>query len=168
MRNIVKAIDSVNEWVGSTFRWLVVALVVVTLYDVIARYVFHAPTVWGYEISCMLGGAIALFGWGYSQLHQSHIRVDVFYTRLSPRGKAIIDVLGTVIFFFPLFAVFIGTSVSFMWRAWLRGEVMTETFWYPPAGPFRTIVVIGGCLFFLQFVAQFIRDLHILRKGKPL
>lgn len=168
MRKILRIIDAVNEWTGSIARWLVVALVVVTVYGVIARYVFNAPTIWGFETSCMLGGSIILLGWGYTELHGGHIRVDVIYRRLSPRKKAIIDLLGTGLLFFPLFAVLIKTSAWWAWRAWRIHETMTMTFWYPPFSPFRTLIVIGACLFFLQFIAQFIRYLFILRTGKPL
>lgn len=164
----MRVIDSISEWVGSAARWLVVALVAVTVYDVAARYVFDAPPVWGYETSRMLGGSIILLGWAYCLLHHFHIRVDVFYTHFSLRKKAIIDVLCTALFFFPLFAVLIKISIPWMWSAWLVGEVMPESYWYPPAGPFRTMVVIGVCLLFLQFIAQFVRDLRILMKREPL
>ena len=161
---MLKVIDSISEWVGSIGRWLVVALVAVTVYDVIARYVFDAPTIWGFETSRMLGGSIILFGWAYCQLHHSHIRVDIFYTRFSRRKKALIDVVCSMLLFFPLFAILIKTSIPWMWSAWQVGEVMPESFWYPPAGPFRTVIVIGVCLLFLQFIAQFVRDLRILIK----
>jgi len=168
MRNVLGVIDRVNDWTGSVAKYFVVALVVVTVIDVIARYVLNAPTVWGYETSVMLGGSIIVLGWGYNQLHGAHVRVEVFYTHLSPRGQAIVNVLGALILFFPLFVAFLKASVSWMWDAWVTNEVMDMTFWYPPAGPFRTMVVVGVCLTFLQFLAQFIRDLYILIKREAL
>ena len=165
MSSFLKVIDSVSEYVGSITRWMVVILVAVTAYDVIARYIFGAPTIWAYQTSTMLGGAVIVLGWAYCQLHNVHTRVDIFYTRLPIRGKAVIDVIGALLLFFPLFAFLIMTSASFMWHAWVDSEIMQETFWYPPAGPFRTVVFLGICLVFLQFIAQFIRDLHTLRKG---
>lgn len=168
MGTIVRFIDSISEWTGSITRWFAVALVAVTAYDTLARYVFNAPTVWGYETSCMLGASVILLGAAYCLLHNSHVRVDIFYIRLSPRRRAIIDVLGTAILFFPLCAIYIKTSASWMWMSWKTGEVMCETFWYPPAAPFRTVVMIALCLFFLQSIAQFTRNLHMLIKGNPL
>ena len=168
MRNVARLIDSVSQWVGSAVRWLVIALTVVVVYGVIARYVFNAPTTWGFELSCMLGASIICLGWAYVQQSESNVRVDVFYTRVSSRKKALIDVLGAAVLFFPLFVIFIKTSISWMWIAWQTGEIISRTLWYPPAGPIRTIVVVGACLLSLQVITQFIHDLHMLIKGKPL
>lgn len=167
MRTIVKVIDSINHWAGLSVRWLAIAMVLVGVYDVILRYVFNMPTVWAYETSCMLGGVLYVLGWAYDYLRKSHIRVDILYAKLSPRGKAIMDVVCAAIFFFPLMAVLIKTSISWMWKAWSIGEVMKYTYWYPPASPYRTIFAVGICLLTLQGLAQFIRDLYFVIRGKP-
>ena len=166
MQRVLRAIDSISERVGSAARWLVVVLVIVTVYDVVARYVFDAPTIWGYQASTMLGGGIILAGWAYCQLHGSHVRVDVFYTRISPRKRAFIDVLGALVCVFPLFIVFTHVAGSWAWEAWSAGEIMDETIWYPPSWPFRLAVAVGAVLLLLQVAASFVRDLMVLLQGK--
>ena len=168
MRTIVRVIDSINEWTGKTIRWACVVLVLVLCYEVTVRYVFNAPTIWAHQTSCMLGGTIVALGWAYTHLHHGHVRVDVFYAHLSPRGKAIVDVLCASFLLFPLLAILIYTAAEFMMVAWLRGEVLIESYWYPPSGPIRTVMLLGLCLFALQGVAQFIRDLSLLVRNKPL
>jgi len=168
MRAILKVIDSISQQVGSSARWLCPALVVVGAYDTIMRYAFNAPTVWGYETMIMLGGATYALGWAYDQLHKSHIRVDVFYSRLSARRRAIMDVVCAAIFFFPLMGILLKTSIFWAVRAWARSEVMIESYWYPPAAPFRTAIAVGICLFALQGLAQFIRDLYFVIRRKAL
>jgi len=167
MPKILHAIDSVNERASSISSWLVAALIAVILYEVIARYVFNAPTAWGFGTMRMLGGAIVVLGWVYAQRHNSHIRVDIFYIRLSPRRKALIDVMGTGLLFFPLFGAFIALAGASMWHTLL---ILVG------AGPqeksiivllYKIIIFTGLCLFFLQFVARFIRDVYILARGKP-
>jgi len=116
----------------------------------------------------MLGGTIYVIGWAYDHMRKSHIRVDIFYAYLSPRGKAIADVVCAAIFFFPLMAILVKTSISWMLRAWSIGEVMKYTYWYPPAGPYRTVFLVGICLFTLQGLAQFIRDLYFIIRNKAL
>lgn len=135
--------------------------------EVVMRYAFNSPTMWSYETSMMIGGTTFAIGWAYVHKYHGHIRVDVFYERLSPRVKAILDVFFALFLLFPLLVLFIGISVSYMWQAWLIGEVSCESYWYPPLAPFRTVVAIGFCLFTLQAVAQFIRDLHMLIRNKP-
>jgi len=168
MRKIVRAIDSVNEWTGKTIRWACVALVLVLVYEVIARHVFNAPTIWAHETSKMLGGTVVALGWAYTHRHQGHVRVDVIYANLSPRRKAIVDILCTALFFFPLIIILAYMAADFMWVAWIRSEKLIESYWYPPAGPIRTVTFLGLCLFALQGFAQFVRDLYLLVRNKPL
>ena len=167
MRKILATIDSISDWTGKTARWLTAILVLVMTYEVTMRYAFDSPTMWAYETSIMLGATIYALFWSYTHRHHSHVRVDVFYTRLSPRGKAVIDVLGTFFLFIPLLSVFAGTAVAWAWKAWVINEKMVETYWYPPSAPLRTVVAVGICLFALQCIAQFVRDVYFLIRNKP-
>jgi len=168
MRTIVRVIDSISEGTGNAVRWAGVALVLVLVYEVMMRYAFTAPTIWAHQTSCMLGSTFAAVGWAYVHRHNGHVRIDIFYARLSARGKAIVDVLCAFFLFFPLLLVLIYTATEFMWTAWVESEVLIESYWYPPSGPIRTITVLALCLFLLQGVAQFIRDLHFAIRNKPL
>jgi TRAP-type mannitol/chloroaromatic compound transport system permease small subunit len=167
MEKTLRVIDSINTWVSLVARWLIVGVIVVIIYEVTLRKAFDAPTIWAYETSMMLGGAIAYLSWGYVQMRRSHIRIDIFYNRMSPRGKALVDIVGALVFFFPFFAVFLRTAWLAMLRAWKLGEVLDYASWYPPAAPFRTLIVIGTCLVLLQFIAQFTRDVYTVKKGQP-
>ncbi|TET67274.1 MAG: TRAP transporter small permease subunit [Dehalococcoidia bacterium] len=167
MRTIIKTIESISEFMGKTTRWVCVGLVAVVVYEVTARYVFNAPTIWAFEMVGMLLCTIGALGWAYTHLHHGHVRVDVFYTHLSPRGRAIIDIGGYLIFFFPLLIMLVYTSATGAWFSYSIGERLIEGYWYPPAFPIRTVMFIGVSLFFLQGVAQFTRDLHQLIRNKP-
>jgi len=78
------------------------------------------------------------------------------------------DVVCAAIFFFPLMGILLKTSIFWAVRAWARSEVMIESYWYPPAAPFRTAIAVGICLFALQGLAQFIRDLYFVIRRKAL
>jgi len=163
VKNILEAVDSVSEHLASWGRWLTVTLVLVGTWDVLLRYGFNAPTVWAYETMMMLGGSIYALGWGYCLLHKSHIRVDIFFSRLSARGQAIADVVLAAVFFFPLMSMLVYKSIFWRIRAWSRSDVMVDSYWYPPAGPFRTLIALGICMLFLQGVAKLIRDIQFSR-----
>jgi len=167
MRKALRVIDSISDWTGKLARWFCAGLVLVLTYEVMMRYAFNAPNVWAYETSVMIAGSMYVLFWSYDHRHHAHVRIDVFYTRLSPRGKAVIDVVGTLLFFFPLIILFSYTSATFTWRAWSIGERLNLTHcWFPPVAPLRTAVAIGILLFLLQGVAQFIRDLYLLIRNK--
>jgi TRAP-type mannitol/chloroaromatic compound transport system permease small subunit len=166
MRATLRVIDATSEWTAKAVSWLTVTLVLVLVFDVVERYVFGGATVWAYETGTMLGATIYVMGWAYVTRMRDHIRVDVIYVHLSPRAQLTIDVIGTLLFMLPLLYVLIDTSIYYMLRAWRIGEVLAETFWYPPAGPFRTVVVVGLFLLAFQTVAHLIRDFYQLVRNK--
>jgi TRAP-type mannitol/chloroaromatic compound transport system permease small subunit len=166
MRKVLRAIDNTTEWTGRTFRWGLVALVLIVTYEVTARFVFGAPTKWSYETDMMLSGTIYAMAWAYAVLHKNHVRIDVFYGRLSPRSKAIIDVIGTLVAFFPLIILFVYVSTITAWDSFVTGEVSWQSYWYPPFWPYRTLVALGFILLLLQGFAQFYRDFYLLVRNK--
>lgn len=168
MRKVLKIIDFVNEWVGVRTRWLAVALVLIGVIGVIRRYLLHQSTAWEYELIVMSGAAMYVLSWGYVLLRNAHTRVDIFYARLSPRGKALVDAIGCIFLFFPLIGTMVSSSYSWMVFSISIRETSATTYVYPPLYPLRTIIFIGFLLFFLQGVAFFIRNLYFAVKGEPL
>lgn len=167
MRTVLRVVDSVSEWTGKTGQWFAVALVGVMTFEVISRHVFGRPNLWVHELVIMMGASLYALGYGYVQRHDAHIRADLFYARLSPRGRAIVDVVGWLLIFFPLMILLIDTSISYAVRAWEIDERMPFTGWYPSVVPLRMVVALGFCVLALQGVAQLIRDLHLLIRNKP-
>ena len=167
MKAILKVIDTISEYTGQTIHWLCVALVLVLAFETTARYVFDSPTQWTYETSWMIGASLSVLGWAYTHRHHGHIRVDVLYTRLSARGKALVDVICSFIFLFPLLGVLMYSSTTFMMFAWKMKEKLVESSWMPPSGPIKTVMVIGITLFTLQCLAEFTRNVYQLIRGKP-
>ena len=169
MSRILRIIDSINETIGSITSWLVIAMVIVILFEVIARYVFNSPTSWAFGDMRMLGGAMIVFGWAYAQLHNAHIRVDVFYTHFSARKKAIVDIFGSILFFFPLIGALTWLVISNMVRKYLlTGQILTFNFWCSPSSVYGVLIMLGLSLTCLQFAAQLIRDIHTLAKGRTI
>ena len=166
MRKIIKAIDTTNEWTGRSIKWLAIFLMLVICTEVFMRYVLNKPTIQGPVIATMTGAALYTLSWGYVHLHKRHIRVDVFYTRFSLRGKAITDVVCALVFLLPLITLLTYAGWEWVWYAWSTNERSGQTYWYPITGPIRTTVFIGLVLFALQGLAQFYRDMYILVRNK--
>jgi len=163
-----KWIDRLSEGAGALGKWFAFLLVLIGTYETISRHFFGAPTIWSYDSLCMAGGVVYLLGASYTHLKDSHTRVDILYSHCSPRAKAALDVICSLLFFFPLMTVMFKLSVYWAWRAWKIKEVMFNSFWYPPAAPYRTIFAIGLLLLILQALAKLIRDVYFLAKGENL
>jgi TRAP-type mannitol/chloroaromatic compound transport system permease small subunit len=154
-------------WTGKVVQWLCVILILVLSYEVTMRYVFNAPTVWVMQTSMMIGGAIITLGWCFVQQQKSHVRVDLFYGRLSSKRQALVNVLGSLVFFFPFVGILTYRSFTQFLYSVAMNEKMPETAWYPPVYPIKLVIFVGFLLFLLQGGAQFVRDLQALRKGQP-
>ena len=166
LRTLLKLIDAFSEWTGIIALWLATLLMLLVSLEVIMRYAFNRPTMWNYETALMVGGAIYALSWAYCHKYRLHIKVDVIYSRLSFRAKAIFDVIGTLLFFFPISFALAYAAISATIRSWVVHETSIETYWYPPLWPFRTAVMLGFILFALQGTANFIRDFYFLTRGK--
>lgn len=147
--------------------WCAVGLVLMVVLEVFTRYAVHKTIMWTTETDLMLGTTLFCAGWAYAHRHHAHIRIDLLYMRMPARVRAIFDVIGTLILFFPLMAVFIQSSAYYTWRAYIGDEMSNLTFWYPPIWPWRTIVLLGFVLLTLQGAAHFYRDVYFLIRNRP-
>lgn len=168
MRRVVKIIDSISEWTGKTISWIVVLLTATLGYEVFMRYFFNAPTQWAYDISYMLGGTFFLIGASYTLWMKGHVRIDIFYTRLSPRKQALVDVIFMLVFFFPVWIGIFYKLIPYVYFSWKIGERSLESYWRPILYPFKTVMPIGVLLLILQGIAEFMRRLLMLVKEKEL
>jgi TRAP-type mannitol/chloroaromatic compound transport system permease small subunit len=168
LKRVLARIDLLSIWSAKAVSGAVLAMVLAIAYDVILRYIFSAPTVWQYDISYMLGGSIIILGAGYVHLKKRHVRVDIIYNRFSPRTKLILEVLFTGVFFFPFLTGLIWVATQHALHAYEIKEFSEVGFWRPLMWPFRSVISVGLSILWLQGLANFVRDLHLLIKGKEL
>jgi len=165
IEKLYNRIGMISEWSGRTVRFLMIILVLNIVYDVSARYIFNAPTVWSYGLSYMTGTAIIAMGMCYVYYHHANVRIDIIYSRLPPKGKLLIDICLTVVFFFPLVFMLTKVWAQDTWQAYVLKEVSSETIWYPVLWPIKLVVTIGFVLLLLQGIAIFLKDVISLAKG---
>ena len=163
MKAILSVIDSASEWTGKIFSYLWIVVVILTSLEVILRYGFAAPTLWGYETMLFLAGAIYMMGGAYTLLHRKHVYVDTVYNRFSPRMRAILDLITFPVFLaFVLILLLAGAE-----RAWFAIMIRegSGSPWNPPIYPILSTIPLGAFLVLLQGLAKFIRDLTLAIKG---
>jgi TRAP-type mannitol/chloroaromatic compound transport system permease small subunit len=158
----LSTIDKISEWSGKSLSWLFLAASIITVYAVIMRYGFGRPVVWGLELSLWLLIATYFISGGYATMLHTHIRLDALYMRWSPRKKAFIDVFITGPLIFIFCGVLIWQGGIWAWKAIVTGE-HTYSLWAAPYWPVKIIIPIGAFIAFLQGMAEFIRDVRMLR-----
>ena len=165
---IVGVIDTLSEWSGRIFAWLVIPLVGGLTYEVLARYLFNAPTIWAYDLSYMLYGAHFMLGAGYTLLKGGHIRTDIFYQSWSPRTQGKVDALLYLLLFFPGMLFFFWMGGQEFWQAWSIGERSDASPWRPILYPLKATLPLGALLLLVQGVSEFIKSGHLALRGRPL
>ena len=164
---IVKIIDKISEWTGALSAWIVIPLMLVVIYEVFQRHILNAPTRWGYDVLWMLFSAQFLLGGAFTLLRKGHIRIDIVYGVLSEKAKLIYDIINTLVIILLPALLLTWAGIIFAAEAWSSGEKLSTTNWFFPAGPSKSLIPIGFFLLALQCVAELIRDISELKKGKP-
>lgn len=165
LKNILGAIDRFNETVARIFSWAMLALVLTMAYEVVARYVFNAPTLWSYDLSYFLGSMTLMLGMAYTLRVKGHVSIDIFYSRFSPRVQALLYVIFALLLFFPLWGMMVSVMIPHMMFSWAENEKSWVGSWQPIIYPFKTWITLGAIMLLLQGIAEFIRDLVVLVKG---
>ena len=168
LMKVLNYIDKISEWTGIVSAWIIIPLSFVVVYEVVMRYFFNAPSGWGYDTLWMLYGAQFMIGGAYTLLKKGHVRIDIVYNTLSARGKLIFDTIVYAVVFSFIMILFTWAGVRFASEAWATNEKLSTTNWFFPSGPIKTVIPIAFFLLSLQSLAELIRNISTLVKGKEL
>lgn len=158
---MINTIEKITRWAGWLGAGITVPLILAMVYEVVARYVFNAPTYWAYELGYMMMGTGLMLGIAYAMQTDSHVRVDFFYSSLSSRSRAIVDLIGYAILLPMILWVCYGLW-DYLLRAYAHGETSGESAWNPVVWPFRAFFIAGFVLFAMQIFAEILKSLNIL------
>jgi TRAP-type mannitol/chloroaromatic compound transport system permease small subunit len=155
------AIEWVNVKAGEYVAYWAVISVFVYYYEVVARFVFNSPTNWVHESMFLMYGMQYMISGAYAYREDQHVRVDVLYSKLSPRGKAIADIISSMFFF--IFAItMLFTGWKFAWDAVQNAET-SFTEWGVQYWPVKLTIPIGAALIILQGISKLIKDIMLVR-----
>jgi TRAP-type mannitol/chloroaromatic compound transport system permease small subunit len=161
-----RIVDAFNEGIGKLIRWLVLAAVLISAGNAIARKAFNIGSNAYLEVQWYLFAAVFMLGAGYAFLHNVHVRIDFLSSRLSKRTNAVIDALGIVVFLIPLCLILIVLSWPFFVNAWNTGEMSSN------AGglirwPAYLLIPVGFGILLAQALSELIKRIAFLRGVIP-
>lgn len=165
MRRLLKFFDALSEWTGRLSIWLVCVVTGIIVYEVITRRFFHSPHVWTYEIITLFYGFHFLILASYTLLHKAHVSIDILYNRLTPKKRALLDLITYLVFFFPFIIVLLKVGWTSAAASWATEE-KTLTARLPLVLPLmKTAMPATALLLFFQGFAIFYRKLYLIIKG---
>ena len=166
MEAFIRVVDVFSKSVGHVFGWCVLILTASTCFEVFMRYVLNRPTVWAFDMSYMLYGALFMMSGAYALSRGSHVRGDFIYRTWKPRTQAKVDLVLYFIFFFPaIFAmVFTGAKYSFEATRILESSVNSPA--GVPVWPLKLIIFVGGLTLLIAGIAEVFRCIICIRTNK--
>jgi TRAP-type mannitol/chloroaromatic compound transport system permease small subunit len=163
---LIKGIDWFIRKQGEISSFLIYPLVLIVIYEVIMRYVFNAPTIWGFEATAFAYGLHYMFGLSYTENYAGHVKVDILTNRLSDRTQAILNIFGYLLIFLPIYVLMTIAAIKYAQTATLEGE-LNSTSWAPKIWPYK--ILMAYCFFslVLQGVSSLLKNIRelTLKKG---
>lgn len=136
---------------------LLLGLIGVTTYEVVSRYLFSAPTLWGFDVIFLLNGALLALGISYTLYANEHVRIDVFSSRLPERFQRAIGALFYLLLFLPVMGLLTYIAVEVTWHAYATDDRVLTSAWRPLKWPFLLPLAVGLAAFWLQSLAEALR-----------
>ncbi len=169
-KNLFLKIVRVSEFTGQLCAYLVFILVILIGYDVTMRYLFQNGSVALQELEWHLFSLIFLLGAAYTQKHDAHVRVDVFYrhSRFNDQHRAAINIFGAVFFLIPFCLMVIISSWPFILNAYAIQETSPDPGGLPYRWLLKAVIPLGFSLLLIQAVADILSNLVFLKQSKGI
>jgi TRAP-type mannitol/chloroaromatic compound transport system permease small subunit len=163
LNRICNALDALSDWSGRLLAWLTLFMVLITCLVVVLRYGFNQGSIALQEVVLYMHAAVFMLGAAYTLRRDSHVRVDIFYRRLSPRGRAWVDLFGTLCLLLP-FTVLIGwLAWQYVASAWVVREGSRETGGLPCVWLLKSLILLMPVMVAMQGLSLVGRCLLTLR-----
>lgn len=163
MPALIRILDNLAELLGKSIAWLTLLMMLVTCIVVVARYLLNMGSIAIQESVMYMHGVVFMLGIGYTLKHQNHVRVDIIYQRMSPRVRAVIDIIGTLIFLFPVSSFIFFASLDYVALSWSFGESSAQPGGLPGTYVIKALIPTMAFLLFLQGFADLLRNVAVLR-----
>jgi len=163
----IRILEGVTEWSGRLVAWLTLVLVGVTFAVVVLRYGFSQGWIALQESITYLHALVFMIGAAYTLRHDEHVRVDVFYQRLSEKGRAWVNILGSLALLLPMAGFLFWMSWDFVASSWALKEGSPEPGGLPILYLLKSLLLVMPALLIIQGLALIGRGALVLR-GRPL
>tara|TARA_B100001121_G_scaffold285115_1_gene280597 strand:- start:55 stop:666 length:612 start_codon:yes stop_codon:yes gene_type:complete len=166
MAKAIVSIDKFNKIIGNIVCWITIPLILGMVYEVLARKLFLAPTIWAYDMSRFLYGALFMLGAGYALSKGVHIRADFLYRNFKTKTQGKIDFWLYLLFYFPGLIVFLYMTTIFVQESIMRNERGMDTTWMPYMWPIKSCLWFGIIFLLVQGVSELLKSYYAMTKGR--
>ena len=166
MDQVTSVLDGLTERVGNWLAWLATLLVLLTGIVVVLRYAFQTGSIALQESLIYINALLFTLGAAYTLKQGGHVRVDIFYSRMTGRNRALVDLFGTFFLLFPLCGFILWTSWDYVSFSWQIRERSVETSGLPFVYLLKTTILLLAGFLLWQGCAELCRAIKTLSSGK--
>jgi TRAP-type mannitol/chloroaromatic compound transport system permease small subunit len=166
LNRVLSQAEAFIDWSGRTVSWLSLLLVLVTFIVVVLRYVFDSGSIALQETTTYFHATIFLVGMAYTLQHDAHVRVDIFYSRLSKQGQAWVDLCGALFLLLPFMLFISWISWEYIVDSWAVMEGSREAGGLPGVFLLKSLILVMTSLLSLQALTQVARNIETILKQK--
>ncbi|MDB2345076.1 TRAP transporter small permease subunit [Pelagibacteraceae bacterium] len=166
MASTIINIDKWSKWIGNVVCWITMPLMLAMTYEVLARKLFLAPTMWAYDMSRFFYGALFMLGAGYALSKGVHIRADFLYRNFKVKTQGLIDFWLYLLFYFPGLLAFFYMTTIFVVESIQRGEKGMDTAWMPYMWPIKACLWFGILFLLVQGISELFKSYYAAKKGR--
>lgn len=156
--SLASGLDRFNGVIGRAVAWLALAMVLVTFLVVILRYAFDYGSIAMQESVTYMHAVLFMLGAAYTLQQDGHVRVDIFYQGFSRRGRAWVDLLGTLLLLLPVCLFVLASSWGYVTESWAVKEGSREAGGIPAVYLLKTLLVAMPLLVLMQGLVVLIRS----------
>ncbi len=162
LKTALSAVEKFTEVTGRFISWATVTMVILVVLVVITRYFLGLGSIALQESVTYLHCLVFMMGFAFTLKHDGHVRVDIFYRGFSPRFKAIVNLIGGLLFLIPFCLLIFFTSWDYVLASWAISETSAENNGLPFIYLLKTLMLLMPVTLLLQGIAEIIRSGLIL------
>jgi len=163
---MINALDAISKTLGRAISWFTLLMVLVTFVIVVLRYVFGTGLIWLQESLSWMHAVVFMLGAAYTLQQDEHVRVDIFYREMTDNHRAWVNLLGVLVFIFPMCAFFFYSSIDYVSAAWSIREVSRNSggLPYPFVPLLKSVLVLMPVTVGLQGLSMLLQAVRVIRE----
>lgn len=162
MKQLIRIIDRTNALTGQAIAWLTLLMVIVTFLVVVLRYLFNTGWIAMQESITYMHALVFMLGAAYTYQRNGHVRVDIFYQRLSTKARAWIDLFGNLLLLIPFMTFIVYSSWHYVLASWALHEGSREAGGLPGVFLLKSVIPLTAIMLLLQAVSSSLQKLLVI------
>ena len=163
LKKISTFINNLNLKIGEFFSWLLLSMVLLTCLIVILRYLFNIGFIWMQELVRFFYAAVFMLCAAYTLVENAHVRVDIFYSKMSEKNKNLVNILGSIFFLIPVCFITFFYSFSYVINSWMQLEGSLEERGLHAVFIMKTFIWLFSFMLFAQALSIILSNINKIR-----